>query len=1812
MPPRIPLLQCFKNAPSLSTPLRRPFSSTSGREQTSSAQRRKHREPWQVAQAKAKKAANVSRRGVLQQQRAAEVGDPVRGNPTAFVQSFDTAQPPARDQAEVTADRDLDDRLNFFLSEEDLKRGIANSEYIYTPAGTSLRRESDDFPITESPEVEKDSAEEHDNAKEALRRISSLSLASNADLHRINTQRIINIFGRHNTDKEFEPRPAVPLPANSPAPPEKIPRVGVDTGSSEVQIAILTAKIKALADFKDTRGRHDKNGKRNLRLLVHRRQRLLRYLERKERGGPRFQNVVKALGLTRGAWVVVLVVRQSRYSLLHDWRLHRVHTGIASLVDVRVKYQIQGQKEESSHVTGAPLRRKTPKVCGFGPYCIAIMSTAGVESMGPAMHSRMDAGLLAATHSLDETQLDHDADSIGEDDLNMDENNSNDPSSRSSVDLVHGKEKAGNLSLDTKAESSFHEAESDLVSSPHEIFEVGVGRGHHGQDDDNDNAEKESYRMEGEEDEEEDEEEITQDDGKEVEDIEEQETGQVSTTPLARTIHLDTSTSPHTPSTPRVLDQVSISPTSPETPRTPTNPVSPITQAEADMSRDSMASIALSQSSLDYDHLSAQQVDDVLATPRVSSMRHLRKPSSLEILANNWEAPTRQSTLFDTMKEDLSERLASEDGYEAQSLRGSMQSTKRLKSIDVGVADEAASLRRNSSASASFTLGTQSRNSSVTTPRRTSGSSSEDNEVDWSQLDKNEEQEKEDRDLADGAEDESTAFLLARLEQENAKFSPSPQSSIQKVIARERSGSRPPSMGHLKKLVLDRNAPSFRYSLAPDAVIPEDPPPMTELEFWAALVQDYPSTAVRLPTLTTSKIRAGIPPPLRGVVWSSISGARDRVLEDSFDNLVGEKSPYEGIINKDVGRSFPGVELFRDAEGEGQRMLGRVLKCFSLHDKDIGYCQGLGFLVGPLLMNMGEKEAFCVLVRLMDHYALRPSFLPSLSGLHMRIYQFSNLLKQHHPRLSEHFVNLGVEPAYISQWFLSCFAVTCPLSMLFRIYDVIFAEGANETVMRVALALIRRNEEKMLASSEFEEVMQLLLGRAIWDSYGCNADDLVDDFTSLGNIITHARLAELEREFDNQSSDVVGQSAGFLPDVQAAASRFLGRLWPPVYAHTPSKSMSTLSPPTAEKDGSASSSFHARKPSFLLRRSPSKQSISTINETEGSSNGSNGSIASTAPTEIGTTEGVRDSNADMMSLRSKSESIRTASQSHTPFHKEQQDLNNQIEDLLIAMSEMQREHAELTVILQQEREDRSEDHRVVRQLVKQLTPKGGETEDAVVGMESKRRTLPPPERPQTARQRPMSLQVGLHPGTATTQHLQDLFASQSHTPFHKEQQDLNNQIEDLLIAMSEMQREHAELTVILQQEREDRSEDHRVVRQLVKQLTPKGGETEDAVVGMESKRRTLPPPERPQTARQRPMSLQVGLHPGTATTQHLQDLLRRVEDRLASNTRMSASFETKAQLRSNLVRTREQLAATQEHSREMLVRLEVAERSLPAFQSESDDLRAEVKELRSRVNDEFKTRQRLEYTIQEMKAEARSIGRRDRLSRISGITDGPFIATTDATNRQRTVSVASAPTSMIAAGNGLRELKLGRDGRRDSSSSIRNMRTRSVMSERSASPPMLQHAYTAPSDLPKLDVTASPDISGEEQQPETPFSAVSAASSMSGFTPNLTVPASGFGARTSSLATQEVFATPEHESVPEEALLLELVNAKTAEAQAKQEVDEMRRTLSIQKRRHDEILQRQQAEFENARAEIQKSAEAAQRAAEEAQKARHRNRAAQT
>ena len=69
-----------------------------------------------------------------------------------------------------------------------------------------------------------------------------------------------------------------------------------DTGSPEVQIAVLTQRIKDLTEHLKEH-KHDHHSRRGLLLLVGRRRRLLGYLQRIEIG--RYRTLIGRLGLRR-------------------------------------------------------------------------------------------------------------------------------------------------------------------------------------------------------------------------------------------------------------------------------------------------------------------------------------------------------------------------------------------------------------------------------------------------------------------------------------------------------------------------------------------------------------------------------------------------------------------------------------------------------------------------------------------------------------------------------------------------------------------------------------------------------------------------------------------------------------------------------------------------------------------------------------------------------------------------------------------------------------------------------------------------------------------------------------------------------------------------------------------------------------------------------------------------------------------------------------------------------------------------------------------------------------------------------------------------------------------------------------------------------------------------------------------------------------------------------------------------------------------------------------------------------------------------
>ncbi|CAG8460126.1 290_t:CDS:2 [Funneliformis mosseae] len=495
---------------------------------------------------------------------------------------------------------------------------------------------------------------------------------------------------------------------------------------------------------------------------------------------------------------------------------------------------------------------------------------------------------------------------------------------------------------------------------------------------------------------------------------------------------------------------------------------------------------------------------------------------------------------------------------------------------------------------------------------------------------------------------DSTQFLLARLERQNDMLDNDPKSvCIESNVLKA-------NLEVVQSLIDDITSPLADASGSED---PSSSPSTTkkhrdsndeetkkiDWDFWTALIQDYAAVATKLPHLLSAKLQQGLPMKLRGLIWQSMSQASSTYLETMYSQLLSESSPYDRIIQRDLARTFPTVEMFKEENGRGQTMLWNVLKAYSLYDPLVGYCQGLGFLVGPLLMNMSEAQAFCVFVRLMETYDMRTMFTLSMEGLQLRLYQFSCLLLQIIPSLHSHFRLHGIHEAmFASQWFLSLFAYTYPLPLVFRIYDVVFAEGAPETIMRVAIALLKKNEEKLLELGEFEELLDFLTSR-LYDTYNNEPTGLIQDAMELSSVITKSKLDQLS---DNYVNDIEDQKKR---TEELVSVRFNGRFG--------------RSKKDKKKDESKrekrSGDGKSKRWSFNAASLPnSRHSIATMqNLIRSSSTSSDISTSSDNETPIPKTPLTP-------SCFSSSASIGV--------------LHQQIEDLVTALSHLQKEHADMT------------------------------------------------------------------------------------------------------------------------------------------------------------------------------------------------------------------------------------------------------------------------------------------------------------------------------------------------------------------------------------------------------------------------------------------------------------------------------------------------------------------------------------------------------
>lgn len=170
-------------------------------------------------------------------------------------------------------------------------------------------------------------------------------------------------------------------------------------------------------------------------------------------------------------------------------------------------------------------------------------------------------------------------------------------------------------------------------------------------------------------------------------------------------------------------------------------------------------------------------------------------------------------------------------------------------------------------------------------------------------------------------------------------------------------------------------------------------------------------------------------------------------------------------------RTFPGHPAL---DGEGRNSLRHLLLAYARHNPAVGYCQGMNFFAGLLLLLMPEENAFWTLVGIIDDY-FDGYYSEDMIESQVDQLVFEELMRERFPKLVNHLDYLGIQVPWISgPWFLSIFVNILPWETVLRVWDVLLFEGNRVMLFRTALALMDLYGPALVTTKDAGDAITLL------------------------------------------------------------------------------------------------------------------------------------------------------------------------------------------------------------------------------------------------------------------------------------------------------------------------------------------------------------------------------------------------------------------------------------------------------------------------------------------------------------------------------------------------------------------------------------------------------------------------------------------------------------------------------------------------------------------------------------------------------------------
>ncbi|XP_016007418.1 growth hormone-regulated TBC protein 1 isoform X3 [Rousettus aegyptiacus] len=187
--------------------------------------------------------------------------------------------------------------------------------------------------------------------------------------------------------------------------------------------------------------------------------------------------------------------------------------------------------------------------------------------------------------------------------------------------------------------------------------------------------------------------------------------------------------------------------------------------------------------------------------------------------------------------------------------------------------------------------------------------------------------------------------------------------------------------------------------------------------------------------------------------------------------LKGSSSVQKSMT--DMNRTFPdNIKFRKSADPCLQKTLYNVLLAYGHHNQGVGYCQGMNFIAGYLiLITKNEEESFWLLDALVGRI-LPDYYSPAMLGLKMDQEVLGELVRTKLPAVAALMDGHGVLwTLVVSRWFICLFVDILPVETVLRIWDCLFNEG-SKIIFRVALTLIKQHQAFILEASSVADICE--------------------------------------------------------------------------------------------------------------------------------------------------------------------------------------------------------------------------------------------------------------------------------------------------------------------------------------------------------------------------------------------------------------------------------------------------------------------------------------------------------------------------------------------------------------------------------------------------------------------------------------------------------------------------------------------------------------------------------------------------------------------